>query len=412
MKLRRLGVEEISPMSLSSWNLGRVVLGALVLVAGCGGRPATPPSTPQPAPVAEPVVVEDLLPNTRRDRRAEPGVRAAPKPLVLGKPRAVRCGKLSSPPKDTEPLDLLGGRLRVRPPPGGAIPPPQPDAPPIEEESRIVTEGGDISLAIVARETFQLDPDLYEPEPDAPAKPASLDVEAPKFLRATLPSESRLEVVPVEIGEGDTKLRAYAARPSRPGAPPGGDTALVLALLIAHDDGVLESVAFYVRGEPVRTAVGSRLVGCTRLAERIAATIVPGPRQLERAPGTRRVAALPSGEVLEVTVPADYVAIGMKDGGRLVKLRPLSLYAGSIAMTVVDEAPTAEGTDTTETGKLLGRPVEWRGSRTATGGFFVGAAPLEEGSRRNVVVLVRATRQAKALDEMRSVAETLAIRKP
>ena len=38
-----------------------------------------------------------------------------------------------------------------------------------------------IALAIVAKETFQLDPDLYEPEADAPSKPGTLDTEAPKF---------------------------------------------------------------------------------------------------------------------------------------------------------------------------------------------------------------------------------------
>lgn len=394
-------------------NARRVVLALSALVVACGGQAATAPiPATSTAPAAAPTVPDELLPNTRRDRRAEPGVRAAPKPLVTGAARAARCGTLEAPPKDAAPLELLGGRLLVRPPKGASIPAPLPDAPPLEEESRVIVDDDGISLAILARETFQLDPDLYEPEADAPARPESLDVEAPKFLRATFPSESRLDVVPVEIGEGAAKMRAYVGRPLRPGAPPGGDTALALALLVAHDDGVLESVGFYVRGDRVRRAVGADLVGCTRLAERVAATIAPGPRQLDRAPGTRRLADLPGGAALEVTVPADYVAIGTGDGARLVKLRPLSLYAGSLALTLVEEVPEPEDAEAALPGELLGRPVEWRGSRTPTGGFLFGAAPVEEGSRRHVAVLVRATRQAKALDEMRSVAETLSVVKP
>ena len=101
-------------------------------------------------------------------------------------------------------------------------------------------------------------------------------------------------MTPIEIGGGATAMRAYAARPPHPNAPPGKDTALVLALLVAQDDGALESIGFYVRGETVRSATGSDLVGCTRLAERIASTLAPGPRKLERSPGRRKVADVSS----------------------------------------------------------------------------------------------------------------------
>lgn len=389
-------------------------MGALALLVGCGGaspRTASPVSAP-PAPQAEAAGPSDLTPNTLRDRRAEPGVRAAPRPLAIGKATAAKCGRLSKVARDAEPVDLLGGRLRIRPPPSSKVPAPLPGAPPIEEESRVITEGGGVSLAIVARETYQLDPDLYEPEADAPTRPGSLDVEAPKFLRATFPSEERLDVVPVAIGAGDAKVRAYAARPPRPNAPPGKDTALVLALLVADDDGPLASVGFYVRGEMVRNAVGSDLVGCTRFAERVASTILPGPRKLERAAGTRTVAELSNGEELAITVPADYVAIPSKGGSRLVKLRPLSLYAGSITVSIADgDVTLPEGTDATVAGKLLGRPTDWRGNKAEAGGFLFAVAPIEEGSgAKRAVVLVKATRQAKALDEMRAVAETLTLR--
>ena len=54
-------------------------------------------------------------------------------------------------------------------------------------------------------------------------------------------------------------------------------------------------------------------------------------------------------------------------------------------------------------GKLLGRPVEWRGKTSPKGGFLFAAGPLEDAKSKTAEVLVKATRQQKALDEMRGV---------
>jgi hypothetical protein len=338
-------------------------------------------------------------------------VRAPAKPLVVGGASSVQCGKLKRAAPDAETSDLLAGRLSVRAPAGAKVPAPLPDAPSAEEESRVIVEGSKIALAIVARETFQLDPDLYEAQGDG--KPGSLDVEASKFLKAAFPMEGPVELSPVAIGEA--KLRAYVARPERPNAPPGKDTALVLSLLVAQDDGALESIAFYVRGESVRSATGDDLVGCTRLAERIASTLVPGPRKLERAAGKRHIADVSKEEELAVTVPADWVSVpantSKSSGARIFKLRPLSLYAGSISVALTDEAPKPpEGADATASGTLLGRSVEWRGKTTPKGGFFFAAGTVDaQPKSKTAEVLVKATRQAKALDEMRAVAETLSV---
>ena len=390
-------------------------MASLFVLGACGGA-ASPPSAKSASAVAGATRSEsngptDLSPNVRRDRRAEAGVRAAPKPLVVGHPSSVKCGKLTKAPPDAETAELLAGRLRIRPP-AGAKAPPAADGAAMEEESRLVAEGGKISLAIVARETFQLDTDLYEPEPGSPSKPASLDVEAPKFLKATFPSEEPLEVTPVEIGAGTGKMRAYAARPPHPNAPPGKDTALVLALLVAREEGELESVGFYVRGETVRNATGDDLVGCTRLAERIASTLAPGPRALERAAGRRKLADVPPNGELAMTVPADYVAVPSAAGARVYKLRPLSLYAGSISVSVADggDKKVPEGADMTATGKLLGRPTEWHGKTSPKGGFVFASEPLDPAEgKKTAEVLVKATRQVKALEEMRGVAETLSL---
>ena len=407
-------------MCFSSWaRPGLVVLLFAAACGACGGA-ARKPSAMTPAAQAPPkpegATPADLSPNVLRDRRGEAGVRAPAKPLVIGKASSAKCGKIGKAPSDGPTSELLGGRLLVRAPEGAKVPSPLPDAPPLEEESRIVVEPAakktkdKIALAIVARETFQLDPDMYEAEPDAPAKPATLDVEAPKFLKATFPSEEPLEVTPVAIGPGPTKMRAYAARPRQPNAPPGKDTALVLALLVAQEDGTLESIGFYIRGETVRNAPGAELVGCTRLAERIAATLVPGPRKLERAAGTRKLADVPPEGELAVTVPEDYVAIPLAGGARIYKLRPISLYPGSISVLVAEgsEKKVPEGADATAAGKLLGRPMEWRGKTSPKGGFFFAAEPLDPNDgNKTAEVLVKATRQAKTLDEFRGVAETL-----
>ena len=397
------------------WSRSGVLV--LAFVVGCA-HPVVAPTTATPAGAAsasaEVAPAQDLTPNKLHDRRADAGVRAAAKPLVIGNAASAKCGKLGKAEKDAEASDLLAGRLKIRAPSGAKPPATTGDQPPAEEESRLVVDvpakvkepTDKVALAIVAKETFQLDPDLYEPEADAPSKPGSLDAEAPKFLKATMPSEQPLEVSPVEIG--DAKLRGYVARPKDPNAAPGKDTALVLGLLVAQEDGTLESIGFYVRGEAVRNATGSELVGCTRLAERIASTLAPGTRKLERAAGRRHIADVAPDDELVVSVPADYVAVSTPTGAKVTKLRPISLYPGSIVFTLADDKKSSgpENADATAKGKLLGHPTEWRGQTSAKGGFFFAAEPLD-GTAKFAEVLVRATRQAKSLDEMRGVAETL-----
>ena len=74
------------------------------------------------------------------------------------------------------------------------------------------------------------------------------------------------------------------------------------------------------------------------------------------------------------------------------------------------EKKVPEGADATAAGKLLGRPIEWHGKTSPKGGFFFAAEPLDpSGKSKTAEVLVKATRQAKALDEMRLIAETLSV---
>lgn len=381
------------------------------LIAGCSGaqRAPSPPAKRETQGVVE-AAPPDLVRSTRRDRRAEAGVRAKATALVLGKAKDAKCGKLPELGRDHVAHDVLRGRIKTTFPRSARDVTAPPDAPMPEEESRVVVEAGGIAMAMMARETFQLDPDLYEAEPDAPSKPESLDVEATKFLKATFPQPDGLEVAPVTVGD----MRAYAARPKHPTAPAGKDTALVLALLVAREDGTLQTLSFHVRdvhGERVRSAVGDALVGCTRYAERIAATTVRGERELEREPGPRKITSA-NGDDLVVRVPRDYVTVATPAGARLYKLRPLSLYAGSITIALADDDPTKASVpadaDLAVEGRLLGRGTQWRGKNHPQGGGFLFAAESID-DKRFAGVLVKATRQAKVLDEMRGVAETLTV---
>ena len=397
-------------------SFGAVVLG--FMISGCAGAqkpPATPPKTEAKQVVDVPP--PDLVPSTKRDRRSDPGLRAAAKPLSIGKDKDAKCGKLPELGKDAVAHDVLGGRMKASFPKSARDVNAPADGPSVEEESRVVVEAGGIAMAMMAKETFQLDPDLYEAESDAPSKPEALDVEAAKFLKATYPEPEGLDVTPVTVGE----MRGYAARPKHPMAPHGKDTALVLAMLLAREDGTLQTISFHVRdvhGEHVRNAMGDALVGCTRYAERIAATTVKGERELEREPGVRKIASAPRrsggghghGDLV-VRVPRDYVTVATPNGARLYKLRPLSLYAGSITIALADDpakkAPPADA-DRTIDGKLLGRGTQWRGKNNPKGGGFLFAAESID-DKRFAGVLVKATRQSKVLDEMRGVAETLTL---
>jgi len=372
---------------------GLLGLVAALLVPGCAGTQANKPIVAAAASgsAVDAIGPPELVPTPRHDRRDQPGIRAPAKALVIGKPKDAACGKISTAPPDTAEHDLLAGRLKISVAKNlrevG-------DAATAEEETRVVIDGGTIAMAVMAKETFQLDPDLYEA-----VGVGTLDVEAPKLLKATFADAEGLEMTPVDLGG----LRAYAARPKQPLAPPGKDTALVLALLVAQPDGTLETISFHVRdvkGEHVRNATGGALVGCTRVAERMAATIAKGTRELEREPGTRKLGDF------EVRVPRDYVTAG----SRIYKLRPISLYAGSITVSTVDdpEKLAPKDADASVDGKLLGDDVKWRGKNHPKGGGWLFA------TSGKTAVLIKANRQNDVLEEMRGVAETLhlAQRKP
>jgi hypothetical protein len=287
---------------------------------------------------------------------------------------------------------------------------------PPEEESRIMIGGGasagtapgDAAFVILAQETWQLDTDRARAEPDAPVQPGPLDEEARKFLQATTGNDS---LVVTRARVADAAVRVYAGRPPAVKAHDGADAALVLALLVVLPDATLQSIGFYVSPELASQP------GCAHFADRIADTLTIGPRKLERAGGVRSLHPVSATQALAITVPEDYVAVHQPgpdfDTYKLFRLRPLSLYPGSITVSVDAYADRDVPPDTApEKGTLLGRPVTWHARRSPRGGAMVATQPLASGKsadRRLVQVTIVATRQAKFLDEFRRVAESLAL---
>jgi hypothetical protein len=138
-------------------------------------------------------------------------------------------------------------------------------------------------------------------------------------------------------------------------------------------------------------------------------------------------------EKLTVKVPEDHVVVHKSgpdfDTYRIIPLRPISLFGGEIVVSVDSYPDKSMPPDATAKvdGKLLGKSVVWRGKRSARGGFLAVTEPLPKGGPtlvpvdgnhaivddhpRYAQVVVMATRQDKFLDQLRAVAETLAIEK-
>ncbi len=374
-------------------------LSLVVAVAAC-----TSNTRPAPAPASSPIPPRPTEPDTAR-------------PIVRTPSEAPSCGKLST--TLAGDVALLAGRLKLQVPAGAGplaraynvMSSPTPE----DQETRILIGGGvsagkqpgDDALVVLADETWQLDPDRVHAEADAPAQPGSLDREAPPFLRAATHDDT-LEVERARLADGS--LRVYAGRPREVKVAQGADAALVLELLVVLPDTTLETVGFWV----TPGLAGER--GCTGFAERLAATLAPGPRKLERG-GVRVLQEVSPNQALAVTLPEDYVVVHQPGPDvevyKLFRLRPLGLFPGLISIAVDPHPNRDVPPDTTqEPGTLLGRPVTWYARHSPHGGRMLATQPLAPGQspeERFVQISILATRQPKFLDEFRHVAESLAI---
>jgi hypothetical protein len=128
-------------------------------------------------------------------------------------------------------------------------------------------------------------------------------------------------------------------------------------------------------------------------------------------------------EKLTVKVPEDHVVVHKSgpdfDTYRIIPLRPISLFGGEIVVSVDSYPDKSMPPDATAKvdGKLLGKSVVWLAvtEPLPKGGPTLvpvdGNHAIVDDHPRYAQVVVMATRQDKFLDQLRAVAETLAIEK-
>lgn len=267
-------------------------------------------------------------------------------------PSGAAAGEMAKQKLSEKPIDVLGGRLKVRVPGDAKIRPrghgimAAPVSP--EEETRVFLEAGEEKLVLMVNETFQtagddfgrrIEAELNDPGADPPAfkveafelqSPASRDL--PCFI-----------VVP-------TDMRAR------------GDAVLLRLAFLGLKDKTVLTLGVYVNPKAFEDRPA-----CERLAAEILASAEPGPKKLEISGGKRSLGGL------EVTVPENWV-LTAQDGPdftvwHFVVLSPfgsqqktLSLYRGEHPSWAHDQAfrgrsdaPPVSMAD----GTFLGQKTSW-----------------------------------------------------
>jgi hypothetical protein len=199
-------------------------------------------------------------------------------------------------------------------------------------------------------------------------------------------------------------LRALTVAPAA--LDTSGEAVFVLGVLVAHADGTAQILSFYVN--PAAAKDGA---GCSELARRLAATLAPGPRLLDRAAGARALPTFSAGETLEITVGADWL-VTMEEGPdflvhHLRKLSPLGAPTPSIGVYYGDHPSfNPDPAARKEKGALLGHPVEWYAWR-ADGVEHLQALAVYPGSGSMALHIFITAPDAATLAEARKAVETL-----
>jgi hypothetical protein len=164
-----------------------------------------------------------------------------------------------------------------------------------EEETRAVLDVGKARLVMMASEDF-----------------ATVGSDFRAQVATQVDKTAKLEAVAVAK---PLLAFAYAPKPTT-----DQDANLVLATWIAHPDGTVQLVSFYVNNDGARAAAAA----WTNLARKIAGTLVPGKRALDIGAGERKL------ESLQVTVPARWVVTAQPGPDFIVfHLRPLAPLGSS-----------------------------------------------------------------------------------
>lgn len=325
--------------------------------------------------------------------------------LALLLPTTALAGELGKLGLDKKPIELLGGRLTMQMPAGSRIEARRasimaaPEA--AQHETRVVLEKGSEKLVVMSFEFFAL---------------AGADFE--QQVRKELGQLKGKGGAPYAIGPFATaspKLRVIAG--IAPNLDPERKAALVLGAFVAHPDGTVQYVGFFVNPD-----AGKDPAGCTALVKKMAATLAPGPRTLTRSAGVRGLDILAPDQELQATVPAGWVATVQPGPDFIVHhLRKLTSY-GSKGLGIgiyVGGHPSYQHRQTDNPpkvtvvkGKLLGKDVDWQQWTRGAGKDALttneAIAPLPGNARLNVHVFATVSDPA-LLKEVQPIVATLKV---
>ena len=326
--------------------------------------------------------------------------------LALAWPAPAAAGELGKLDLDKAPIDLLGGRLAMRFPAGSRIEARRasimaaPES--AQQETRVVLEKGSEKLVVMTYELFSLAGPDFEPQ-----------------VRKELGGWKGKGGAPYTVAAltlGAKKLRAFAATP--PAFDLSRDAVLVQGLFVAHADGTVQYIGFFVN-----PAAGKDAAGCSKLVKRIAATLAPGPRTLPRAAGVRGLDVLAVETELKATVPAGWVASVQPGPDFIVhhlrKLQPYGAPSVSVGIYIgghpsyqhrQTDGPAPQVT--VVKGKLFGKDVEWQQWKRGTGKDAAttheAIAPLP-GNERLRVHLFATVADATLVKEIQAITATLKV---
>jgi hypothetical protein len=325
---------------------------------------------------------------------------------TLATPATATAGDLGKLALDKTPIDLLGGRLTMRFPAGARIEArgrsimAAPEA--AQHETRIVLEKGSEKLVVMTFELFALaGPDFEQ--------------QVRKELGGWKGKGGAAYAV-APLATGSPKLRAFAATP--PVFDLERQAVLVLGMFVAHVDGTVQYVGFFVN-----PAAGKDAAGCTGLVTRIAATLAPGARTLPRTGGLRGLDVLAVETELQATVPAGWVASVQPGPDFIVhhlrKLTPygaatvsIGLYIGGHPSYQHRQTDGPAPQVTVVKGKLFGKDVEWqqwrRGAGKDAATTHEAIAPLPGNDRLRLHVFATVA-DAALLKEIHAIVATLKV---
>ncbi len=302
----------------------------------------------------------------------------------------VHCGHFGDMGFADSPLPLLGGRLTVLPILHSAAAPFDFNimaAPPSDEIGMRVRVGfRDERFVIMADELFRtVGGDL--------ARQAATFFER---LAAERGVTFRIDP-PVGIAGRARAILAWPTQPYRE-----GPATLVVSVVVAQADGTAQWIEFYVVGL-------APTAGCGELAARIARTIAPGERRLDRSGGTRRLGrwrdedvtiALPRGWALVRQPGADFEIAWIYKLTALDE-RPvrMGIYVGNYPGRLDESVERLAG-------RLLGHDVTWFVARGEGRVEMNAIAPIIDSAV--VHVFFSTVRDADA-HELKRVAESLAL---